>query len=238
MGASRLTFDPAGMREYAPDWDTRDQFQARVAKSPLRQAVIKAASITQQNLPGMPSLTFPSAETPEFKEAMARNQEIVARTLYTVEEALTTASAAAKLRDREPARRWRAHFDLVHGRLLAVRLRCYEYNWICARMKKDMPKFQNPRSNAWRLVPSGEMQSSPKAVEAAKDARRLLERVVADHPGTPWALLAQRELKDPFGFKWVETYVPPPPPEREADPAPAKKAANRPATPPPAPPRL
>ena len=36
-----------------------------------------------------------------------------------------------------------------------------------------------------------------------------LRRVVDDHPATPWALLAERELKDPLGFKWMETYVPP-----------------------------
>jgi len=36
-----------------------------------------------------------------------------------------------------------------------------------------------------------------------------LKRVVSEHPNTPWALLAQRELKDPLGFKWVETRLPP-----------------------------
>ena len=39
----------------------------------------------------------------------------------------------------------------------------------------------------------------------------LLQRVVDEHPATPWALLAQRELENPLGFKWVETYVPPRP---------------------------
>ena len=40
------------MREYAPDWDSQTEFQQRLARSPLRQAVLKAAQITQQNLPG------------------------------------------------------------------------------------------------------------------------------------------------------------------------------------------
>ena len=39
----------------------------------------------------------------------------------------------------------------------------------------------------------------------------LLRRVIEDHPTTPWALLAEREVKDPLGFKWVETYVQPRP---------------------------
>ena len=43
-----------------------------VAKHPIRQAVIEAAQITQQNLPGQPTLDFPPADGPEFKEAMAQ----------------------------------------------------------------------------------------------------------------------------------------------------------------------
>ena len=39
--------------------------------------------------------------------------------------------------------------------------------------------------------------------------RRVLKRVVDEHPGTQWAITAQREIKEPFGFKWVETYVNP-----------------------------
>ena len=38
--------------------------------------------------------------------------------------------------------------------------------------------------------------------------RRCFRRVIEEHPATPWALLAQRELKDPLGFKWVETLRP------------------------------
>ena len=42
-------------------------------------------------------------------------------------------TAAAKFRDRETSRRWQAHYDLIRGRLLAMKIRCYEYNSACAR---------------------------------------------------------------------------------------------------------
>jgi hypothetical protein len=101
-----------------------------------------------------------------------------------------------------------------------MKVRSVEYNWVCARMKKDPPKFTDPRSNAWRLVPDRAIQYSENAAAAAREAEALLRRVVEQHPATPWALLAQRELKDPLGFKWVETYVPPPSRQRDnpADP--------------------
>jgi hypothetical protein len=216
MGPNRITFDPKGMQEYKPDWMSRHQYELAVTQHPLRQAVLQAAAITQQNLPGEPGLMFPPADDPDFKQVMARNQEIVARIAYTVDMALEPISAAVRLRDRETSRRWQAHYDLARGRLLAMKIRCYEYNWACAKMKKDTPKFERERSNAWRLVPDEEIHYSDKAAAAGKEAMTLLKRVVTDHPGTPWALLAQREVKDPFGFKWVETFVPPRPKPRES----------------------
>ena len=104
----------------------------------------------------MPSLFFPPADAPEFKDVMAVNQGIAERTAYTVDEALVPINSVAKLRDREISRRWQAHYDLIRGRLLAMKVRCYEYNWACARMKKDPPKFSSPKFNAWRLVPDDE----------------------------------------------------------------------------------
>ncbi len=132
FGPRRMGFDPARMKEYKPDWVRRDQYEAGVARSPLRQAVVNAAQITQQRLPGMPTLIFPAVESPDFKEIMAANQAKAERTAYTVDEALGPISSVAKLRDRETSRRWQAQYDLIRGRLLAMKVRCYEYNWACA----------------------------------------------------------------------------------------------------------
>ncbi len=186
----RMGFNPARMREYKPDWVSRVQYQRQIEHSPLRQAVLNAAQITQQKLPDMPTLFFPPNDAPEFKEIMSANQAIADRTALTVNEALIPINAVVKYRDRETSRRWQAHYDLIRGRLLAMKVRCYEYNWACARMKKDPPKFRDPKSNAWRLVPDQAIQISETAATAAKDAQMLLQRVVDEHPATPWALLA------------------------------------------------
>jgi hypothetical protein len=223
LGNTRLSFDPNAMREYRPDWVSVEQYARSLQKDPIRGAVLSAAQITQQNLPGEPGLSYPPADDPSFKERMEANQITIARIEYTVQEALVPIQAVVKLRDRETSRRWQAHYDLIRGRLLAVKIRCAEYQTACARMKKDAPKFKDPKSNAWKLVATEEILSGDKVSKAATETRALLKRVVDDHPNTPWALLAQRELKDPFGFKWVETYVPPPPPRKEVEAAEAKK---------------
>lgn len=225
LGPSRLTFDPDAMREYRPDWISAEQYGRGAQKDPIRGAVLQAATITQQQLPGQPGLTFPPADTPEFKEAMEREQITVARIEYTVNEALDPITAVSKLRDRETSRRWQAHYDLIRGRLLAMKIRCAEYQTACAKMKRDAPRFADAKSNAWRLVPAEQVQSGDKVDRVARETRALLERVVAEHPNTPWALLARRELKDPFGFQWVEAYVPPPPKRTEAEEVAARKKA-------------
>jgi Mg-chelatase subunit ChlD len=236
LGQTRMGFDPEALREYKPDWVSRTRYEAEVQNHPVRRAVIEAALITQQNnLPGMPSLLFPPADAPEFKQAMEENQARAARVEYTVNAALEPVAAVAKGRDRETSRRWQAHYDLLRGRLLALKVRCYEYNMACAKMKKDALKFTKPDSNAWRLVADTEVHASDKAATAGKQAFELLEKVVKEHPGTPWALLAKRELKDPLGFKWVETYVRPI--VRNNNESAAKKAATN-QSKPPEPPKL
>ncbi|MDR3619290.1 MAG: VWA domain-containing protein [Paludisphaera borealis] len=234
----RMGFDPSRMKEYKPDWESRDRYEAGVVGSPLRKAVVNAAMLTnEQKIPNAPTLQFPSLEAPQFKEVLQTNQALAAQIAQTVEEALGPITAAARYRDREVSRRWQAHYDLIRGRLLAMKVRAYEYNSAGARLVKDPPKFQNSRSNAWRLVPDKAILYSEKAAAAGREAEELLRKVVEEHPDTPWALLAGRELKDPLGFKWVETYVPPPP-RRDDAAAAQKKNRNSPAAKPPAPPKL
>jgi hypothetical protein len=241
MGENRMGFDPAQMREYKPDWVSRDKYEADVLRNPFRSAIINAALITQQRLPGTPPLNFgfPS-DAPEFKDAMRDGQVVAERTEYTVNEALVPISerSVIKAREHEKSRRWQANYDLTRGRLLAMKVRCNEYNWACAKMKRDPLKFTKAGSNSWRLVPDPEVKASDKAAAAASEATKLLERVIKEHPGTPWALFAQREIKDPFGFKWVETTVRPVVRNNNAADAPAKKAKPMPAVKPPDPPKL
>jgi len=99
-------------------------------------------------------------------------------------------------------------------------------------MKKDPPKFSNPKFNAWRLVPDQAIQYSEKAVAASREAQALLHRVIEEHPTTPWALFAERELKDPLGFRWMETYVTPRPRNNDNAVAQRKNKNSNPAKPP------
>jgi hypothetical protein len=72
-------------------------------------------------------------------------------------------------------------------------------------------KFKDDKSNTWVLKPDDEISVGSALAKLAGRARMYLERVKNDHPGTPWATLAERELRDPLGWKWVEEFTDPTP---------------------------
>ena len=199
------------LREYGPELGTRGDYERDMNRWPLRRALVQASAATQRTIQAAPGLMFPPVEDEGFNRVMLQQQSQAAQWAYIVDSALVPIEKAAPMRDREPSRRWRAHYDLMRGRLLALRVRCVEYNSACAKLRKELPKFKNAGSNAWRLEPSDEIVSGEKAKAASKEAMELLGKVVTEHPNTPWADLASREISAPFGFKWVEFTLPPPP---------------------------
>ncbi|HET6424020.1 MAG TPA: hypothetical protein VFG20_10080 [Planctomycetaceae bacterium] len=70
--------------------------------------------------------------------------------------------------------------------------------------------------------PDREVNYAVNLKKPAKIAREHLERVIDDAPGTPWALLASRELRDGFGIRVEKRFIPPPPPPKPG----AKSAAQ------------
>ena len=59
------------------------------------------------------------------------------------------------------------------------------------------------------LVPADDLSGVDSLVQKqGKQARELLQRVVAEHPGTPWALLAEEDLQTPLGYSWEERFTP------------------------------
>jgi len=211
--ADRAPFDLEVLRQYLPDYGAPAEYLRAVSKSRLRQAVLQAVDLTtQRELKGTPQLTFePTGAT--FQQELTEAQRTVAFNLLTLEAALAAFGSNGLEQEyhAERSARWRAWYDLTLGRLLAMQVRCSEYNQICATMKGKGADFVDRQSNRWRFVPDDRIQSGTAAERRAAEAVRLLQRAVTENPGTPWAVLAQRELAYSLGFKIEEAYVPPPP---------------------------
>ena len=126
-------------------------------------------------------------------------------------------------RDKVTTPRWQAGFDLAIGRALAVKVRTEGYNAMLADAKQGL-KFKDEKNDTWELRPTDSVTVSSALAKDAEDAKKYLNRVVADHKGTPWAVDAEKELKQPLGWEWQRAIHRTSPGDRRGP----KRIANRP----------
>lgn len=216
--ADRAPFALGTMRSYMPDYSSPEEYSLRVRTSRLRTAVLQAVDVTMERpLKGTPELEFAPTGA-NFQQQLREAQQTVAYNTLILDRALGLFGAKGMEDEylKESSARWRAWYDLTYGRLLAMKVRCDEYNWTCAEMKGKGSDFVDKESNRWKFKPSTELTSGTATERTATEAIRLLERCVTNNPGTPWEQLAKRELLHPFGFAIDEAYVEPPKPEMNA----------------------
>ena len=115
-------------------------------------------------------------------------------------------SSARGEKDREKITtpRWQAGFDLAIGRTLAVKVRTEGYNAMLANAKQGL-KFKNDKDDTWELKPIDAVTVNSALTKDADDAKKYLTRVATDNKGTPWAMDAEKELKQPLGWEWHES---------------------------------
>jgi hypothetical protein len=241
------SFDDATLRTFAPDYrfGEIDDFAKDLRKHPLRAAVINAAQMSQRfQIKGAPRLEL-RVSANNFRQVATDAQKDVAESQYMIDAMLQAFPPGIERElDREPSLRWRMAFCLNYGRLLANRTRNLEYNSALAQLKTSLTESDiNTKSNHWIFHPSPEVKYSGVASrKGAELAINLLNRVLTEAPGTPWAIMAARELQYPFGLLVEERFIPPPPPAPPRSAAPAtprplfvpepKKAQPSPAPPP------
>jgi hypothetical protein len=73
-------------------------------------------------------------------------------------------------------------------------------------LAKQGLKFKDPKNDTWDLRPTDSVTVNSALEKDAADAKKYLDRVVVDHKGTPWAVDAQRELREPLGWEWHEAF--------------------------------
>lgn len=205
--------DPEIMGRYRPDYVSAKDYEAQVRRSPLRTALILAGQKSQVATLEAPETRFVKRNDAELSGALSRAQQAAARIeprLIELDEVLRKGEVGRKSEDSP---RWLAGFDLARGRVLAHKVRAETYNAMLAHAKRGM-NFQDPNNNTWVLVAADEVSVGSKWEREANEARQLLQSVVDNHSGTPWAILAAQELKTPIGWVWKEEYTElAPPPE-------------------------
>ena len=202
----RYFFDPDVMQTYQPDYVSAAKLQQDIAANEAKRALVEAARSTEIQPMESPVMTFPRRDEPSLSGLLSEAQKAAAKAQPRIDAIHATLTAGAAGREAIKERRWQAGYDLALGRVLAAKVRTDAYNQMLAQAKLGM-KFQDEKSDTWQLEPSDEVTVGSQTEKLAKQASELLERVVHDHAGTPWAQLAATELRTPLGYRWTERFT-------------------------------
>jgi hypothetical protein len=205
----RYFFDPQVMRDYRPDYLPKAEIARRLAANKAKRALVEAANAAEINPMDSPTMRFPREDDGKLALLLGEAQKKAAVLEPKIDRLYGILEAGRADRDKIPAedKRWRAGYDLALGRVAALKVRTNAYNTMLANAKSGM-KFKNPKNDTWLLEPSLDVSQVGSQLERlAKQAEELLRRVIADHPGTPWAQMAAEELRTPLGYAWAETYT-------------------------------
>lgn len=197
-------FDPAVMARYAPAYVPLDEYRARVAENKAIAAVVALASEggaigTLQS----PILEFDARDQAQLKRDLDVAQRPAALLSQTVNQLQARLQDAEKDREKLTDKRWQATFDLAMGQALATVVRVDGYNGMLAQLKTGK-NFTNPKADLWVLEAADSIDTTSLMANKLAAARKYLQRVVDEHPGTPWAHIAEIELRTPIGYVWKE----------------------------------
>ena len=211
-------FDPEAMRPYRPVYERDSVLQQEVEANAAKQALVDAAKLTAGrplHALAQPTMRFVATDQARLIEDLNEAQQRSAGLEPKIDEVLQILAAGRDDRRRIPAdeKRWQAAYDLALGRILALKARTLGYNMMLAEAKSM--KFSGNRMNTW-VLERGELAGAKpldsRLQKVIDEGRKLLEQVVHDHPGTPWAMIAEEELRTPLTYFWREEYTPPPQP--------------------------
>lgn len=199
-----MRFDDSVMRKYPPQYLTEQKYQAMLAENKALYGLDRAARLAQVEAMAYPSSQFVVEDEARLKNALDGAQRIAARLEPLVNGIYDPLAAGEKDRDNIEDKRWQASYDLALGRAAANKARVDGYNQMLAILKGGR-KFEDPAHNTWKLEPADSLEEAGSRLEKMRlQATEYLERVIKEHPDTPWAYFAERELEMPIGWKWAE----------------------------------
>ena len=203
--AQGMNFDRAVMRRYSPDYRPVPFIAKEIQKNRAKQALVTVAGMTydEGGLPA-PELVFRGYNEGLLKTSIFEAQKPAADVQRQLDQMYSALASGVDDRSKLVEPRWQAAFDLAMGRMLAMRVRYFGYNKMLANMRVSTKVFEKETSNMWRLTPSEEISTGPDVRKAAEQASEYLNRVIDEHPGTPWAALAMKEKSTPLGWAWEE----------------------------------
>jgi hypothetical protein len=196
--------DPSIMQKYEPDYVSEEDYQKILKSNPACMALHDAAKVPAVEFgQALPEVTFVKRDEAQLANDVARAQQLAAKLEPGINRLYDAIERGEAGRAKLTSPRWQAAYDVAMGRAAAAKSRVDGYNAMLAELKRGK-NFENPSSNTWELTTAEVTEATSALKKLGEKAKMYLERVVKEHPGTPWAKLAERELQTPFGWKWTE----------------------------------
>lgn len=196
-------FDESKLSKYAPDYVSDAEYQKLLSGNKAWSALVAAAKHSKVTVEGYPESRFVKGTEAQNAKRLSQGQQFAAKNLPPVDQLYDALSPGESDRDKLTSPRLQAEFDLAMGRVCAVKARLDGYNSMIAALKRGKT-FQNANSREWILEPSDTFETESTIKRMGERAKMYLERVVKEHAGTPWARIAEEELRNPMGWTWRE----------------------------------
>jgi len=205
VGAMFAQYDNEGMRPYLPDLGPRAALLAERQHYPLKQLL--GAVIDTLNPHNDPNLNlrerFP-LKLDELAKAAVEQQRKVPILMAAYDEAEKRLESLRREREQEVSPRWQANYDLLYAQTLCYKVRVYEYAAFLEAFLRQPRPVTKPDTTYWLMVTRSETLTGDTTREYVERSRALFEKIIADHPNTPYALRAQWELGRGYGVQLVE----------------------------------
>jgi hypothetical protein len=183
------------LKEYLKDGDP----------TPLRDEVKKARELLNDVSKHMLRDRYDNIAEGPLKKQVKNDQTRVAKEV--IAELMDASDALKAVADhrKDETKRWQANYDYVSARLDAQLAYLNEYQAVLGQILKGMPPL-DPKFRGWRLASSFDPATGDAAAKKlAAESRKKLDKIIADYPDTPWAVLAKRDRSSALGLEWQPT---------------------------------
>jgi hypothetical protein len=207
-------FDPAVMAPYLADATADNQFAAEAGKHPVRKAALDTLEAIRKHWEmtrgddatgeGGLLTEFSGKTSDALKQMILARQEQPARAILDLQTRVEAMEALAGELEKEPSKFWRATFRYAQAQAQARLAFLHEYNYALGNIRTDtLPDLDESKGHVGlQLVSVERMRSRRDVKEIADAARELFAQIEAEHPGTPWAILARRDRAAALGLEW------------------------------------
>ena len=207
-----VPFSAKKLEAYRADYTSVKEIDSNADRFPLRVAVRKALKLIRDRFDpqnGGVALreNFSGNTNDRVKAEILKEQARPAELLLELQLAKRALEKAGEKREEELSPRWQAHYDYVLAQLGARIAFLEEYSLMLGKIRKDeLPELRYDVHTGWRLASCEKMQSGKEIKEMAAQAKRLFAKLIQEHPGTPWEILAKRERLTTLGLEWQPSF--------------------------------